>query len=71
MLIDADRGGIANVAYLPTALNEIGQPQVIASGTPEFEKSLVYLNWCGKFIPGGVTDMTAGADCYQIYARSE
>jgi len=71
VLIDADRGGVANVAYLPTSLNEIGQPQVIAPGTPEFEKSLVYLNWCGKFIPGGVTDMTADVDRYQIYARSE
>ena len=37
----------------------------------QFEKSLEYLNWAGKFISGGVTRITAADDRYLIYARGE
>ena len=33
-------------------------------------RSLAYLNWTGKFIRGGVTDMRASGDRYLIYERA-
>jgi len=67
--IDVDRQGIRRVAYLPTKLNATGQPEVIRADDPQFEKSLTYLNWTGKFVEGGVTNMKAAGDRYEIYRR--
>lgn len=67
--IDVDRNGIRRVAYLPTKLNAAGQPEVIRPDDPQFEKSLAYLNWTGKFIEGGVTNMKAAGGRYEIYRR--
>ena len=66
--VEVDRDGIARVAYLPTVMNEVGQPVVVRPGEPQFEKSLTYLNWAGKFIAGGVTQIKAAGDCYEVYA---
>ena len=67
--IDADRRGIARVTVLPTLMNETGQPEVVRPDQPQFEKSLTYLNWAGKFIAGGVTQIRAAGDRYQVFAR--
>ena len=68
--IDVDRDGISRVAYLPTVMNESGQPVVVRSDEPQFEKSLTYLNWAGKFIAGGVTQIRAAGDRYEVFARN-
>ncbi len=67
--IDVDRNGIRRVTYLPTMLNATGQPEVIRASDQQFEKSLAYLNWAGKFIKGGMTNMKATGDRYDIYRR--
>jgi len=68
--IDLDRNGIQRVSYLPTLLNDTGRPEVVRLSDPQFEKSRAYLNWTGKFIADGVTDMKAAADRYEIYRRA-
>ncbi len=55
MFIEADRDGIARATYMPTLMNEMGQPVVVGPDDPQFAKSLEFLNWAGKFINGGVT----------------
>ena len=67
--IEVDRRGISRVSYLPTLMNSTGQPQVVRPEHPQFEKSLMYLNWAGKFIDGGVTNMKALGDRYEVFAR--
>lgn len=70
MFIDVDRLGLMRVTYLPILLNESGQPVVVRPEEPQFEKSLTYLNWVGKFIGGGVTQIRATGDRYEVFARS-
>ena len=70
VFIEAERAGIRGVTYLPTLMNEAGQPQALHPRQPQFEKSLAFMNWAGKFIPGGVTDMKAVGDRYEVFARS-
>jgi len=67
--IDVDRQGLVRVCYLPTLMNDIGQPEVVRPGHAQFEKSLTYLNWAGKFIRGGVTGIKAAGDRFEIFAR--
>jgi len=66
---EVDRLGVARVTYLPTFMNQAGQPEVVRPDQPQFEKSLTYLNWTGKFIAGGVTQMKAAGDRYKVFAR--
>lgn len=67
--IQVDGKGLRAVHYLPTLLNALGQPEPMKREDPQFEKSLAYLNWAGKFIKGGLTEMTASGDRYEIYRR--
>jgi poly-gamma-glutamate synthesis protein (capsule biosynthesis protein) len=69
VFVEADRLGLRRVSYLPTYMNEAGQPEVVRPADPQFEKSLTYLNWAGKFIPGGATRMQAADGRYQVYVR--
>lgn len=69
VFIEADQHGISRVCYLPTLMNEAGEPEVVRPGQPQFEKSLTYLNWAGKFIAGGVTQMKAVEDRYEVFRR--
>ena len=71
MFLEADRRGVARATYLPTLMDDAGQPDVVRPGQPQFEKSLVYLNWAGKFIPGGATEMKAVGDRYEVFARGD
>ena len=68
--IELDRSGIRRVTYLPTLLNAEGKPEVIPAADPQFEKSLSYLNWTGEFIKGGLTNMKAAGNRYEIYYRA-
>lgn len=68
--IDVDALGLARVTYLPTLMNELGQPEAVRPDQPQFEKSLNYLNWAGKFIAGGVTQIRAVGDRYEVFARA-
>ncbi|MBI4191435.1 MAG: CapA family protein [Betaproteobacteria bacterium] len=67
VFIEADQTGIKHVTYLPTLMNEAGQPEVVHPNQLQFEKSLTYLNWAGKFIAGGMTQMKAMGDRYEIF----
>ncbi len=69
VFVEADRAGLRHVAYLPTFMNEAGQPEVVRPDQPQFEKSLTYLNWAGKFILGGLTQMQAAGDRYEVFRR--
>ena len=69
MYLDADKKGLARVTYLPTLINKPGQPEVLGPAHPQFAKSLEYLNWAGKFIAGGLTQMKPAGDRYQVFAR--
>ena len=71
VFLEADRRGVARATYLPTLMDDAGQPDVVRPGQPQFEKSLVYLNWAGKFIPGGATEMKAVGDRYEVFARGD
>lgn len=71
VFIKADRQGIVNAAYLPTLMNDAGQPAVVRPGEPQFEKSLTYLNWAGQFIQGGLTEMRITGDRYEVFARGD
>jgi len=68
--IDVDRDGIARVSYMPIVMNEFGQPLMVRPNEPQFEKSLTYLNWAGKFISGGITQIKAAGGRYEVYARA-
>lgn len=68
-IIDVDRRGIRGVDYVPTMMNAEGRPELIRPGDPQFEKSLAYLNWTGKFIRGGVTNIQPAGDRYAVYRR--
>ncbi len=67
--VEADKHGLARASYLPTLMNGSGQPEVIQPDHPQFEKTRTYLNWAGKFVAGGVTDMKAKGDRYEVYVR--
>jgi poly-gamma-glutamate capsule biosynthesis protein CapA/YwtB (metallophosphatase superfamily) len=67
--LTVDRRGLRGAEYVPTKLNASGQPELIGPEDPQFEKSMNYLNWAGKFISGGVTDLTASGDRYAIHQR--
>jgi poly-gamma-glutamate capsule biosynthesis protein CapA/YwtB (metallophosphatase superfamily) len=67
--LTVDRRGLRGAEYVPTKLNAAGQPELIGPEDPQFEKSMNYLNWAGKFISGGVTDLTASGDRYAIHQR--
>lgn len=66
---EMDAGGLKRVTYRPVFLNEIGQPVPLRAHESQFEESLTYLNWAGKFIAGGLTHMRAVGDCYEVFAR--
>jgi poly-gamma-glutamate capsule biosynthesis protein CapA/YwtB (metallophosphatase superfamily) len=70
-LIEADARGVAAVDLIPTLLNETGEPEIVAPDHPQFEKTLTYINWAGKFVPGGITDMRAAGDRYRVFRRVE
>lgn len=67
--IEADNVGLLRVTFLPTLMNECGQPQVVRPNQAGFAKSLEYLNWAGKFISGGLTRIRAVGDRYEIFTR--
>jgi len=67
---DADERGIERVSFLPTLMNHAGQPEVVHPEQPQFGNSLAYLNWAGKFVPGGLTQIKAVGDRYQVFTRS-
>jgi poly-gamma-glutamate synthesis protein (capsule biosynthesis protein) len=69
-LIEADLRGVAGVDLIPTLLNDTGEPEMVAPDHPQFEKTLTYLNWAGKFIPGGIADMRPAGDRYEVYRRA-
>ena len=69
VFLDVDRKGVARVNYMPTLMNDDGQPDNVRPGQPQFEKQLEYLNWAGRFIKGGVTAMKAAGDRYEVYVR--
>ena len=69
--LEADKLGIIRATYLPTLMNRSGQPEVVSPDHPQFEKTLTYLNWAGKFIAGGLTQMQAVGDRYLVYAREQ
>jgi poly-gamma-glutamate synthesis protein (capsule biosynthesis protein) len=64
-----DREGLTEAHYLPTLMNAAGQPEVVRPDQAQFGKSLTYLNWAGKFIPGGATEIRAVGDRYHVYSR--
>ena len=51
--------------------NETGEAEIVSPEHPQFGKTLTYINWAGKFIPGGITDMRAAGDRYRVYRRPE
>ena len=65
-----DRSGITRVCYQPTLMNAAGQPEILSPGHPQFAKSLEYFNWAGKFIDGGITNIKASGDRYEIFRRA-
>ena len=67
--LTVDRRGLRGADYVPTRLNAAGQPELIRPEDPQFEKSMNYLNWTGKFIQGGVTDLKPAGDRYAILRR--
>ncbi len=67
---DMDRSGISRVCYQPTLMNAAGQPEILSPGHPQFAKSLEYFNWAGKFIDGGITNIKASGDRYEIFRRA-
>jgi len=66
---DVDQKGIERVTYLPTLMNHAGQPEVLRPGQQQFENSLAYLNWTGKFVPNGLTQIKAADNRYEIFRR--
>ena len=69
VFIDADKRGLIRVTYMPTLMNEFGQPEVVRPDQTQFSKSLEYLNWAGKFIAGGLTGIRSAGDRYEVFAR--
>jgi poly-gamma-glutamate synthesis protein (capsule biosynthesis protein) len=67
--IAVDQHGLRSVDYVPTKLNAAGQPEIIRAEDPQFEKSMTYLNWTGKFIRGGITNLKPAGDRYAVYRR--
>ncbi|MBI4191498.1 MAG: CapA family protein [Betaproteobacteria bacterium] len=68
--LEVDRQGLARASFLPTLMNPFGQPEVVRPGEPQFAKSLEYLNWAGKFIAGGATQIKAAGDRYEVFKRA-
>jgi hypothetical protein len=50
-------------------MNEIGHPEILRPEQEQFRKSLEYLNWAGKFARGGLTDMKAVGERYDVCSR--
>jgi len=71
VFFEADPQGISLVTYLPTLMNPYGQPEVLTPDQEQFERSLTYLNWAGKFIKGGKTDIRAAGDRYEVFRRKK
>jgi hypothetical protein len=67
VFIDADQSKVTRVSYMPTLMNDGGQPQVVAPNDAQFEKSLTYLNWAGKFIPGGHREIKAESGRFVVF----
>jgi hypothetical protein len=67
--MEVDREGLRQASYMPTHMNEVGHATRVMPDDPGFAKQMDYLNWSGKFISGGVTDMRPVGDRYEIYAR--
>ncbi|MBI3044863.1 MAG: CapA family protein [Betaproteobacteria bacterium] len=67
--LEFDKDGLAAAEYLPTFMRESGHAEVVGPDSPQFQKSLAYLNWAGKFVKGGMTNILAVGDRYQIYRR--
>jgi len=67
--IDLDAAGVRNVAYLPTLMNDAGEPEVVLPENAQFETSRRYLEWLGAGIKGGVTQIDARDGRYVMYQR--
>ncbi|MBI3042626.1 MAG: CapA family protein [Betaproteobacteria bacterium] len=67
--IDLDRDGVRQVEYLPTYMNEKGQPEIVTPGDPQFETTRGYLEWLGGQIRGGVTKIASRGERYMLYER--
>ena len=67
--LDLDRSGVRRAGYIPTLMNEKGQPQVVSAQDPQFETTRRYLEWLGGGINGGVTRISADGERYQLYER--
>ena len=67
--INLDRTGAKEVAYLPTLMNEAGQPQILAENHPQFETTRRYFEWLGSGIKGGVTTVPVKNGRYVFYER--
>ncbi len=68
-LLTLEGTGVANVEFVPTLMDEGGKPAVVEPPHPQFGRTLEYLNWCGKFVDGGITTMAAAGNHYSVYAR--
>ena len=69
VFIEVDNTAVKRITYQPTLMNAAGQPEPLKAGQPQFDKSLTYLNWAGKFIKGGLTDMKADGNRYEVFVR--
>jgi poly-gamma-glutamate synthesis protein (capsule biosynthesis protein) len=69
VFLEADRSGLLEATYLPTLMDETGRARVVTPDQAQFQKSLEYLNWTGKFVANGAADIRAGGERYLVYTR--
>ncbi|MBI3042627.1 MAG: CapA family protein [Betaproteobacteria bacterium] len=67
--LDLDRNGVKHATYLPTLMNEKGQPQVVSPRDRQFEITRRYFEWLGTGIEGGLTRLDAEGERYLVYER--
>ena len=66
--LDLDRSGVRRATYLPTFMNDLGQPEIVQPGDPQFETSRHYLEWLGGRVHGGITSISASDGRYVLHA---
>ena len=62
-------GAPPRVVTVPHAADLENLVQDVRPDQPQFEKSLAYLNWAGKFIAGGLTQIRAAGNRYEVFPR--
>jgi hypothetical protein len=58
-----DAGGLAKIEVLPTLINDLAQPRVLAAGDPEFEPHFEYVKWASDTLEN---DLRVDGDVYVV-----